>query len=389
MGKPPVIGLALSGGGSRAVAFHLGCMRALHDRGILDRVSVLSAVSGGSVIAALYAYSEEPFPEFEARVLRLLRRGLVWGIVRQTLLSAEAFRILATVASSGLAALAGAGLVLTVRLLSLARVNIPSLSALATRAAAPLPRFASRATAFERHLRQIFGERTVDQVGRSDLEVIINATELRTGTAFRFGSRESGCWRLGRLTYSPRVSKAVAASAAFPALLPSFDEYILFEKNGTTSRHRSIITDGGVYDNLGISCLLPGRPAEFSTSACSVDFIIACDAGQGMPSGSVKPYLWGSRMLATVNTIHRRTHTLSYNILHRLAANGEIRGFLLPYLGQVDERLPCRPPDLISRATTFDYPTDFNPMPEAALRDLTLRGEQLTRVLLDCHAPDL
>ena len=34
------IGLALSGGGSRAIAFHLGCLRALNQLGLLDRVSV-------------------------------------------------------------------------------------------------------------------------------------------------------------------------------------------------------------------------------------------------------------------------------------------------------------------------------------------------------------
>jgi predicted acylesterase/phospholipase RssA len=31
------IGLTLSGGGTRAMAFHLGCMRALHEVGILQR----------------------------------------------------------------------------------------------------------------------------------------------------------------------------------------------------------------------------------------------------------------------------------------------------------------------------------------------------------------
>src|SRR3546814_14805187 len=87
------IGLALSGGGSRAIAFHLGCLRALHDRGVLPKVSVLSAVSGGSVIAALYAYSVDSFAEFETQVLRLLRRGLVWGLARQTLLRSEERRV--------------------------------------------------------------------------------------------------------------------------------------------------------------------------------------------------------------------------------------------------------------------------------------------------------
>ena len=33
--REPFVGLALSGGGARAMAFHLGCLRALHDRGIL------------------------------------------------------------------------------------------------------------------------------------------------------------------------------------------------------------------------------------------------------------------------------------------------------------------------------------------------------------------
>src|SRR3546814_3955544 len=74
-----------------------------------------------------------------------------------------------------------------------------------------------------------------------------------------------------------------------------------------------MLTDGGVYDNLGISCLLPGRSAAFSTNAFDVDFIIACDAGHGMPSGEIKPYLWGSRMIATINTIHRRTHVQAYD----------------------------------------------------------------------------
>ncbi|WP_179199448.1 patatin-like phospholipase family protein, partial [Streptomyces viridochromogenes] len=46
------LGLALSGGGSRAAAFHLGCLRALHDRDLLDSIRVVSGISGGSLLAA-------------------------------------------------------------------------------------------------------------------------------------------------------------------------------------------------------------------------------------------------------------------------------------------------------------------------------------------------
>ena len=76
-------GLALSGGGMRAIAFHLGCLRALHDLRLLDCIDVVSSVSGGSIISAMYAYSNEPFLEFDKRVFNLLRQGLQKRIVRE------------------------------------------------------------------------------------------------------------------------------------------------------------------------------------------------------------------------------------------------------------------------------------------------------------------
>ena len=39
------LGLALSGGGYRAAAYHIGTLRALHFLGILDKVDVISSVS--------------------------------------------------------------------------------------------------------------------------------------------------------------------------------------------------------------------------------------------------------------------------------------------------------------------------------------------------------
>src|SRR5215470_7899364 len=48
-GQQKRIGLALSGGGFRAAAFHLGVMRKLKEINLLDRIDVLSCVSGGSI----------------------------------------------------------------------------------------------------------------------------------------------------------------------------------------------------------------------------------------------------------------------------------------------------------------------------------------------------
>ena len=50
----PKLGLALSGGGHRAAFFHIGVLAKLAELGLLRRVEVISTVSGGSIIGALY-----------------------------------------------------------------------------------------------------------------------------------------------------------------------------------------------------------------------------------------------------------------------------------------------------------------------------------------------
>lgn len=62
-----MIGLALSGGGMRANAFHLGILSGLHDtelpesegKSLLDRVDYLSSVSGGTWAAAAYLFNDD------------------------------------------------------------------------------------------------------------------------------------------------------------------------------------------------------------------------------------------------------------------------------------------------------------------------------------------
>ena len=81
-----MIGLALSGGGSRAIAFHLGCLRALKDLGLLDKVGVLSTISGGSVIGAYHAYTpKKTFDEFDSNICALLRAGFQHRIIFELL----------------------------------------------------------------------------------------------------------------------------------------------------------------------------------------------------------------------------------------------------------------------------------------------------------------
>ncbi len=56
-GKRPALGLALSGGGTKAGVFAHGVLHGLHDTGLLEQVDVISSVSGGGY-AAYWYYSK-------------------------------------------------------------------------------------------------------------------------------------------------------------------------------------------------------------------------------------------------------------------------------------------------------------------------------------------
>jgi integrative and conjugative element protein (TIGR02256 family) len=382
------VGLALSGGGSRAIAFHLGCLRALHDRGILDRVSTLSTVSGGSVIGAMYAYSADSFEDFEKRVQKLLRSGLVRTILRKAISPRQLTEALFTTATAGVAS-AGSSLIRSAaRALSLLGLGIDQKGM----SQAPLRRRRSRTDAFEAALRSmLFGNLRVSDVRRAGLDVVINTTELCTGTAFRFSNRGSGASRFGSLTgLDPDVSLAVAASAAYPALLPALDrEFTFTRRDGTTRKARVLLADGGIYDNLGSMCMEPGRSEGVSQHVFDPDYLIVCDAGVGTVSGSEVPYWWPKRMSVAMETMFRRVQNSTRDRLHQHVEYGKLSGFILSYLGLQDGRLPWRPVDLVPRATVVDYPTDFSPMSANNVRLLSSRGEQLTRLLIDYYLPEL
>jgi predicted acylesterase/phospholipase RssA len=378
---PPngTVGVALSGGGSRAIAFHLGCLRALHDRGILQRTRVISSVSGGSVISALWAYGDEDFDNFDARVQQLLRDGLQSRITRRALFSVRAPQQIATRAVAGGAASAARFSRTAARLVGRQQAAPP-----------PLTRWVSRTDAFADVLEQLVGRHRIDAPRRSGLDVVVNACELSTGSAFRFGSRESGCWRTGRVVdNNVELATAVAASAAYPLAMPAMDRTWDFERrDGSTARERIVLTDGGVYDNLGTSCLEPGRSPEHGYNRYEVDYIIACDAGRGLLE-PVITYGWLPRIQRSFEASFRKLQDGARGRLHILTELGELSGFAMPYLGQQDHALPVAPADLIPRSAVSDYPTDFRAMSAEKIALLSRRGEQLTNVLLDTYLPGL
>jgi NTE family protein len=94
-------------------------------------------------------------------------------------------------------------------------------------------------------------------------------------------------------------------------------------------------------------------------------------------------------MSVSMETMFRRLQNSTRDRLHRHVEFATLQGFVHPYLGLYDDRLRWAPPDLVPRAVVADYPTDFLPMAEANIEQLSTRGEQLTRLLIAEHCPEL
>jgi NTE family protein len=374
MGEPHAarIGIALSGGGSRAIAFHLGCLRALDRSGLLQRTRVLSTVSGGSVIGALYMLHDGPFDGFEARVRQVLRQGLVGLAIKTAVSSTEGLKAIACVLM-----LHGSGLL---------RFLWPFIRK--GRASPRLRRFASRTTILELAMhRHLFAETGLKETAREGKpRWIALATELRTGSAFYFSASGAASWRFGAVqAENLSIAHAVVASAAYPLMLPALDEILDFTtKTGITYSERVSLTDGGVYDNLGISPLWPDRSSAVSFHVDDVDTIIACRAGDGLRLDEPNLFLPG-RMMAAVAAMHGRAQNATMKRLFDLKESGRLANFILPYLGQEDGNLAFPPSNLISRAEVLNYPTNFSPMSNEWIERLSLRGDQLTTALIREH----
>jgi len=257
---------------------------------------------------------------------------------------------------------------------------------------APFRRWVSRTTVFEDVLRQrVFADKILTDRRRDGIHVVINACDLRTGSAFRFGSKESGCWRFGKLPENNvSVAQAVAASAAYPPLLPAIDrEFDFVDRNGKKTTERILLSDGGVFDNLGVTCLEPTRSSEFSYNVFRPQYIISCNAGIGLLDEREYPYWWMPRMIRSFESIFRKVQDSASERLHRYVLSGELKGIILPYLGQQDKKLPYIPPDLIRREEVIDYPTDFAAMRIQDIERIATRGEQLTRLLISRYCPEL
>lgn len=278
--QPPKrrIGLALSGGGYRAAAFHLGTLRALNNLHILDKVDVLSTVSGGSIVGADYALSlaSTKYPDFERRFVEKLRES----VVSQVLASLTFIKVAVGVALWLGAIIAmqftrypwGSWIVLIVGVLLFVRYQYKIL---------PI------STIIEGVYDRIFFNYSTLQFLPDKPMIAINSTNVETGRQFTFSKM-----RMGDSTYAHPaqgdpiefkaadfpVSRAVMASSCVPfAFTPVPIASRYFKNPRDISRAHPFLVDGGIYDNQGMHKL------TFDSSGYSCDVVITSDAGNKMP----------------------------------------------------------------------------------------------------------
>lgn len=259
------VGLCLSGGGYRAMLFHVGSLWRLMETGKLFELTRVSSVSGGSITAAVLALAwnglaSGGMPAFQRDVVDPLR--------------------------------------------SLARVTIDARSILG---GVLLPGSVAQyvANAYARHL---FAERTLQDLPDTP-RFIINATNLETGSLFRFTKREIRDWRIGRIgTPTVRIADAVAASSAFPPLLSpfildvdpaDFDAPAPGELSDEAFRGEISLSDGGVYDNLGLQQVW-GR--------CRT--VLVSDGGGHIADDPSPPGDWARQSLRVLEVIDQQVRNL-------------------------------------------------------------------------------
>jgi NTE family protein len=299
---PPAgrVGLCLSGGGYRAMLFHLGVLWRLNETGWLRRLDEISSVSGGAITAAALgvAWRELSFnergvaPDFAARV-------------------AAPLRDLASRRVDLAAVLAG--------------LLIPGVTSGQRVAAA--------------YRKRLFGRATLQDLPERP-RFIFNATNIASGALVRFSKRYVADWRVGRIERPEfELAAVVACSSAYPPVLGPYrlslrgQRWITEAGNDLTSREyrdRWLLSDGGVYDNLGL---------ETAWKRCRTLFV--SDAGGQIEAKARPAEDWARHLIRTLGVIDNQVRSLRTRQTIEGFRRGEREGFYIGIRGDIS-RYPVR-----------------------------------------------
>lgn len=278
----------------RAAFFGLGVFRYLAEAGTLSRVRVVSAVSGGSIAAAILA---ERWPA-------LRRQGFT-----PAAFDSEVVTPFASVVQNK-----------NLRNRGVARWA-------ATRAT-PGGRFGSaRGRTLVKHL---LTARVMSELA-TDLQIVLTSTDLASGRAFRMSQEFVGGWDYG---YSDapagriELATALAASTAVPLLFPPVHLRTANPALANNTPRELSLVDGGVYDNLGLEWFQGwdrGRPEQ----ARECDFVLAVDAS-GPLRNVPRRYGWARSVKRSQAAQYTQSRTSRIRWFVDRLLSGEIEGIYIP-----------------------------------------------------------
>lgn len=286
------IGLALSGGGYRAAAYHIGVLRTLHRLGILDNVDVISSVSGGSIVAAYYALNQnEGYEAFEASFIEKLQYSVVkkvyWTGISTIIIAVALFLVLPFFISI---------------IANLIFLGMGVFLFYWQYKVLPWNRFIEK-----QYRKNFFGEARLKDLPEKPL-VAINATDVETGTLFTFSRAKMSCYKYEFAKEPTKflgdefpVSRAVMASSCVPHLFPPVKVDECYQEGKSLSN--VLLVDGGLYDNQGAHKLTQTNSSYYT------EYCIVSDAGNTYLSNA------GSRnslrlILKTINIMMNRIRSM-------------------------------------------------------------------------------
>lgn len=220
--RPTGVGLCLSGGGYRAMLFHLGTLWRLNDAGYLPKLTRISSVSGGSITAGLLGCTWKNLEFGHTGVAIDFLEHVVEPILAMGRYTLDVPAVLKGLLFGGVAH------------------EVEGV-----------------------YDRMLYHGATLQSLpdDNSGPRFIIMATDLSNGVGWRFSRPYMRDYKTA--SYPNPIlplAQAVAASSAFPPFLSPVVLNLVDGKHAT-------LTDGGVYDNLGIEPVLKNCGTIFVSDA--------------------------------------------------------------------------------------------------------------------------
>ncbi|HEX7829906.1 MAG TPA: patatin-like phospholipase family protein [Thermoanaerobaculia bacterium] len=217
-----LLALCLSGGGYRAMLFHLGTLWYLAQAGYLPKLDRVSSVSGGSITAGYLALKWKDLTFDAAGVATNFESVIVAPIRKLADTTIDAGGVIKGALTPGVS------------------INDKIIGS---------------------YKKILFGEATLQDIVDKP-RFVINATNVQTGSLFRFSKPYIADYKIGMMD-KPKTSlaAAVAASSAFPPVLSparldfKHTDWTKLAKGECAQppyTTKVVLSDGGVYDNMGI-----------------------------------------------------------------------------------------------------------------------------------------